>query len=40
MDVGNFDRKEKMILKSSKSLDNYFATALALYSFKNVDKLQ
>lgn len=40
MDVGNSDKKEKVILKSLKSFDNYFATALALYSFKNVDQLQ
>lgn len=40
MDVGNSGKKEKVIVKSSKSHHNYFATALALYSFRNVDQLQ
>jgi hypothetical protein len=40
MDVGNSGKKENVIVKSSKSLHNYFATALTLYSFRNVDQLQ
>lgn len=40
MDIGNSGKKEKVIVKSSKSHHNYFATALALYSFRNVDQLQ